>query len=163
MADETEPGAQQAPVRAESLDVDELVEDAFEQCDVLWRKFGVPGDVVVRRGSAAFSLKLGDQMAQSGDELWRPRAVERTRERAKARRREGQEMFAELCASAPSVPEDALKSLSLASGALSILEKSLEEGGVKADQSSARTLMMLMVAIGHALGSFGEPANAVSE
>jgi hypothetical protein len=72
-------------------------------------------------------------------------------------------MFAELCASAPSVPEDALKSLSLASGALSILEKSLEEGGVKADQSSARTLMMLMVAIGHALGSFGEPANAVSE
>jgi hypothetical protein len=83
--------------------------------------------------------------------------------RANARRREGQEIFAELCASAPSVPEDALKSLSLASGARSILEKSLEDGGVKADQSSARTLMMLMVAIGHALGSIGEAANAVSD
>ena len=156
MEDESQTrGAPEALVSAAEIDLDLLLEEAHEHCAYLWRRIGVPDDVWTRCGSAAWCLHLANNAARESDQ--------ELRDRAQRLQQEGSSLLAELRAAAPGVPESALESLSLASGTIAFMQRSFDEEKEPMNQSWARVLNVVFLAMGHALGSTGAPSKAVQD
>lgn len=138
------------------INIEKLYQDELMMLNSLLDEFEIPGDVFKECGSSA--LILAAARSSKNDDVAKDHLEDELVKEAEL-------AFDRLCKSAPNIPPDALRALSVAYGAFAFLTTNGTEMGGRESygsmQSQVKVLIAMAMSRGFAMGKFGMSVEAM--